>query len=130
MWLAISGIASGTGMGASHAIGHILGGSYGVPHGITSCIVLPAVLSWNAAAIAAREHIIVERLGRSDVSASQAVKDLVAELGLPSHLSEVGITPDKFHDIGVRTMHDGGVRANPRPISGPGDIVEILERAA
>ena len=50
MWLAISGAGSGRGMGASHAIGHTLGGSFGVPHGLTSCVMLPAVLRWNEAA--------------------------------------------------------------------------------
>ena len=48
MWLAISGAASGRGMGASHAIGHTLGGSYDIPHGITSCITLHGVLAWNS----------------------------------------------------------------------------------
>ena len=47
MWLAISGATSGRGMGASHAIGHTLGGTFGVPHGLTSCVMLPAVLRWN-----------------------------------------------------------------------------------
>ena len=41
-------IVSGTRMGASHAIGHALGGSCGVPHGYTSCVILPHVLRYNA----------------------------------------------------------------------------------
>ncbi len=41
-WISMTGIVSGTRMGASHAIGHVLGGSAGVPHGYTSCVMLPA----------------------------------------------------------------------------------------
>src|SRR5207245_3915236 len=48
-WISMTGIVGGTRMGASHAIGHVLGGSAGVPHGYTSCVMLPAVLAFNAA---------------------------------------------------------------------------------
>jgi maleylacetate reductase len=49
---------------------------------------------------------------------------------LPTRLRDVGITPDKFEAIAEGTMHDRGVKSNPRPIRGPGDIVEILKLAA
>jgi len=35
------------GAGLSHGIGYVLGGTYDVPHGICSCIMLPAVMQWN-----------------------------------------------------------------------------------
>jgi maleylacetate reductase len=130
MWLAISGAGAGRGMGASHAIGHTLGGGYGVPHGITSCVTLPAVLAWNAAADAARQALVAELMGAAGLPAAEAVRNLARTLGLPTDLKAVGIGPDQFQAIAERTMHDAGVRANPRPIRGPADIVEILEIAA
>jgi maleylacetate reductase len=130
MWLAISGAGAGRGMGASHAIGHTLGGSYGVPHGITSCVALPAVLKWNEAAGTERQALVAELMGADGLSASEAVKRLAQGLGLPTDLKSVGIAPDQFQAIAEHTMHDAGVRANPRPIKGPADIVEILELAA
>jgi len=130
MWLAISGAGAGRGMGASHAIGHTLGGSYGVPHGITSCVALPAVLAWNEAAGTERQALVAELMGAGGLSAAEAVRRLAQGLGLPTDLKSVGITPDKFQAIAEHTMHDAGVRANPRPIKGPEDIVEILELAA
>ena len=45
---AVQACQSGPQMGASHAIGHILGPAFDVPHGYTSCVALPAVLRWNA----------------------------------------------------------------------------------
>ena len=129
MWLAISGAGSGRGMGASHAIGHTLGGSYGVPHGITSCVTLPAVLAWSAMAAGPQQAVVTELLGAPG-PASEAVRDLVTGLGLPSDLKSVGIRRNQFQAIAEHTMHDRGVRSNPRPINGPADIVEILELAA
>jgi maleylacetate reductase len=129
MWLAISGAGSGRGLGASHAIGHTLGGTYGVPHGITSCVTLPAVLAWSAMAAGPQQALVAELLG-APAPASEAVRDLVTGLGLPSDLKSVGITRDQFQAIAEHTMHDRGVRSNPRPITGPADIVEILELAA
>ncbi len=130
MWLAISGAASGRGMGASHAIGHTLGGSYGVPHGITSCITLHAVLEWNKTHCAARQALVTRLMGRRRLPASVVVRDLVMKLGLPWRLSEVLIGRSRFRDIAEHTMHDRGIRTNPRPINSADDIVEILELAA
>ncbi len=130
MWLAISGIASGRGMGASHAIGHTLGGQCGVPHGLTSCVMLPAVLRWNASVIPEREKLIAQLLERPELSGSDAVRSLVETLGLPTRLSAVGVTASQFPAIAEGTMHDRGVRTNPRAITRPEQIVEILELAA
>jgi len=130
MWLAMSGAGAGQGLGASHAIGHTLGGSYGVPHGITSCIALPAVLRWNEGVADDRQALVANLLGSKRGSAAQAVKGLVTSLGLPTDLKSVGIGPDQFQAIAEHTMHDRGVRSNPRPIKGPADIVEILKLAA
>lgn len=128
MWLAISGVGSGRGMGPSHAIGHTLGGSYGVPHGVTSCVILPAVLTWTAQVARPQQALVAGALGAA--SAAEGVGGLVAALGLPSNLKSVGVGRDAFQAIAEHTMHDGGVRNSPRPITGPGDIVEILELAA
>jgi maleylacetate reductase len=129
MWLAMSGVGSGRGMGASHAIGHTLGGSYGVPHGITSAVALPAVLKWSEGTADDRQALVSTLMGAEGLSASQAVKRLAAGLGLPTDLKSIGIGPDKFEAIAEHTMHDAGVRSSPRPITGPADIVEILELA-
>jgi len=41
-WLSMGPLASGVPMGASHGIGYVLGAVFDVPHGHTSCIMLPA----------------------------------------------------------------------------------------
>lgn len=130
MWLAMTGAGAGRGLGPSHAIGHTLGGGYSVPHGVTSCVILPAVLTWCASANGARQAEVSRILGRPGEAAGVVVGDLVRALGLPSTLREVEIGPDQFEAIAEQTMHDRGVQTSPRRIAGPGDIVEILKLAA
>ena len=130
MWLAMSGAGAGRGLGASHAIGHTLGGGFGVPHGFTSCIALPAVLKWNEGVGDDRQALVASLMGRPDLTASQAVKYFAQSLDLPTRLSAVGIGRDQFQAIAEQTLHDRGVRNNPRPIAGAADIVEILDLAA
>ncbi len=130
MWLAMSGASAGRGLGASHAIGHTLGGMLGVPHGMTSAVMLPAVLKWNEAVLGERGRLLSRLLGDETASAAQAVKRLCLDLGLPTSLAEVGVGAEKFRSIAEHTLHDRGIRTNPRPIRGAGDIEEILALAA
>ena len=129
MWLAMAGASAGRGLGASHAIGHTLGGSFGVPHGLTSCVALPAVLRWNEGVASDRQKLVAALMGNPELSASDAVKALAHALDLPTDLAAIGIDPSQFRAIAEHTLHDRGVRSNPRPIKGAGDILEILELA-
>ena len=129
MWLAISGATMGRAMGASHAIGHSLGGMLGVPHGMTSALMLPAVLRWNESALGDRGRRIAELMGSSAATAAESLKNLCDELGLPTSLAQVGVGADRFRAIAEHAFHDRSHRGNPRPITGPEDIEEILNLA-
>src|SRR5260221_432687 len=87
MWLAMAGASSGRGLGASHAIGHTLGGGYGVPHGLTSCVALPAVLKWNRAVAPERQAGVAGLVGRAEPSAAEAVKALGRSLDPPTDIA-------------------------------------------
>ena len=63
MWQAIAPSQSGVAMGASHGIGYALGATFGVPHGHTSCVMLPAVLTWNATVNGERQKALSEAMG-------------------------------------------------------------------
>ena len=130
MWQAILGSASGAGTGASHGIGYALGATFDVAHGHTSCVMLPSVLRWNLPANADRQKRVSEAFGKPDRAAADLVANLVATLGLPRRLSEVGVGKDRFREIAEKSMHDRAVLNNPRPIKGPAEVIEILELAA
>src|ERR1700728_282558 len=128
-WLSIVGTQGGVHKGASHAIGHVLGGSAGVPHGLTSCVMLPHVLRWNKAVNAERQKLVSEALGEPDAEAADVVERLIADLGLPHTLREVRVRREQLRKIAELTMHDRWTATNPRKIAGPDDVLEILEQA-
>jgi maleylacetate reductase len=130
IWLAIAGRHGGVEMGASHAIGHALGGSCGVPHGYTSCVMLPHVLRYNRAANAGRQQLVSEALGHPGEDAADVLENFIAGLGLPVRLSEVGIAPEQFSSIATTAMHDRALHANPVRITSPEQVLKILEAAA
>ena len=113
------GIAEWREKGASHGIGHVLGGTAGVPHGYTSCVMLPPVLRFNEPVNAERQAWVSEALGRPGVQAADAVADLIASLGLPGTLREVGVKAEQLDQIAEESMHDRWVHTNPRKIAGP-----------
>lgn len=129
-WQSMISIIGGVPMGASHAIGHTLGGTCDVPHGYTSCVMAPYVLAWNAEFDDSRQKCIPELLGDAAMSASEALDQFIRRLGMPRTLREVGVSEDQFERIAEYTMLDIWGRTNPRPIKSPSDIMEILRRAA
>lgn len=127
VWLACVGLGS-IAHGASHGIGYILGSLCGVPHGYTSCVMLPAVLEWNSQKCF-QQQPIAAALGRPGMSAGQAVKGLVSELGLPTSLREVGVEEVHLKEIAARAFTHPVVRNNPRPIKNKEEVEEILQLA-
>ena len=115
--------------GASHGIGHLLGAVSGVPHGYTSCVMLPHVMRYNRAGTETRQSWIADALGRPGEDAADAVAGLVAGLGLPGRLRDVDVSKDDFAAIAEGSLGTIFVRNNARPITDASQIVELLETA-
>ncbi len=128
-WLSMTGIVSGCRLGASHAIGHILGGTAGVPHGYTSCIMLPYVLSWNEPANGERQTDLAAALGKPDTPAAEILDTLISGLGMPRHLDVVGVRDDQLPQLAENCMLDDWTFSNPREIRSPDQVIEILTAA-
>jgi maleylacetate reductase len=128
-WMSMVGSQTGVPKGASHGIGHVLGGTAHVPHGYTSCVMLPHVLRFNEAVNADRQAMVSEALGRPDMSAADAVAQLIAGLGLPGRLRDVGVKPEQLDRIAELSMHDRWIHTNPRKIEGPAIVRELLDAA-
>jgi maleylacetate reductase len=128
-WMSIMGTQNGVTKGASHGTGHVLGGTAHVPHGYTSCVMLPHVLRFNEPVNAERQKWVSEALGRAGQSAGDAVAALIASLGLPATLRDVGVKPEQLDEIAVGSMHDRWVHTNPRKIDGPPAVRALLDAA-
>src|ERR1700733_10991814 len=128
-WMSIMGSQNGVSKGASHGIGHVLGGTADVPHGYTSCVMLPHVMRFNEPVNAARQAWVSEALGLPTMPAADAVAALIASLGLPATLRSVGVKPEQLDAIARQSMHDRWVHTNPRKIDGPPVVRELLDAA-
>lgn len=136
-WLSISGLAN-VNLGLSHGIGHQLGARCNVPHGVTSCVMLPTVMEYNLEQTLERQAMIARAIGvaseaESDDSAApkaaKAVKELIVELGLPSTLQEAGVKREDFEQLAKDALEDFIVATNPRKINGTQDVIELLDKA-
>jgi maleylacetate reductase len=129
-WLSMGPLAAGVPMGASHGIGYVLGAAHGVPHGHTSCIMLPAVMRWNMQVNAERQKLIAIAMGEPTLDAATALDKFIGGLGMPRRLSDVKIGAQHFQSIAEQSMTTPWVPRNPRKISTSADILEILKLAA
>ena len=129
MWQAVSALAAGVQTGASHGIGYALGAGFNVPHGHTSCVMLPAVLQWNAAVNAERQQALSQAMGQPDQPAHELIARLIAALGQPGTLRAVGLRSDQLDELATRALAYPPVQANPRPITSAADVRQILDLA-
>ncbi len=99
-WMSISGVGA-AGMRLSHFLGHQIGAQMHIPHGITSCVLLPVVMRYLRddtldAQVRIAHAMGIERAGRSERELADAAADrlqsLISELGLPTTISAAGGT--------------------------------------
>jgi alcohol dehydrogenase len=89
--------------GLSHTLGKRIGSRHDIPHGVSSCLVLPHVMRYLAPRTQAQQARIASALGvdvrempldQAAACAADAVADLVARLELPRHLAAYGLSQD------------------------------------
>lgn len=128
-WQSMIPIVGGVPMGASHAIGHVLGGTCGVSHGHTSCVMSPYVQAWNSDVNGDRQRRISAALGDVGAPAADLLDRLIRSLGMPRTLGEVGVGRDQFQLIAEYTLEDMWGRTNPKSIRDADDVLEVLNLA-
>ena len=129
-WLSMGPLSSGVPMGASHGIGYVLGAVYDVPHGYTSCVMLPSVLRWNRQDDAERQALVAAAMGEPGKDAADVLDDFIHNLGMPRSLHDVRIGPEHFDRIAELAMATPWIPRNPRRIDTPAQVREILLLAA
>ncbi len=118
------------GVGLVAGLRHQLGGSLGVGHGVASTIVLPHVLRWNAPACPDQLAAAARAAGLASADELiAAVEALTVQLGLPTRLSEVGVTEADFPAVADHVLGDPAINTNPRPVTGPDDVIGVLQAA-
>ena len=76
--------------GLSHAMGKQIGARHRIPHGVTSCLLMPHVMRYLARSKPERMALIAEATG-SGKDAAADVEKLIGSLGLPQHIADYEI---------------------------------------
>lgn len=129
-WLSMGALSAGVPMGASHGIGYVLGAAFDVPHGYTSCVMLPAVMRWNARDNAERQMIVAAAMGYPGHDAADVLDAFIRSLGMPRSLADVRVSPEHFDAIAEQAMRTNWIPRNPRKIESAADVRDILMLAA
>jgi|SRR5579859_403801 len=128
-------------LGASHAISHKLGGVFKIDHGVTSCVMLPAVMEWNISTNRERQEQIVEVFKQTGVirkleerglktgTAGELLRGYIKILEMPGGLNEIGVGREKWELLAKESLTDPWLHTNPRKIHGPEDLMAIFELA-
>ena len=131
-------------LGASHGIGRQLG-PYNVPHGETSCILMPAVAKYNALVNATQQGRIIAVLWDDAVIASvlearglrkdkadlgDALDAIIRELQMPRDLKSVGVRREDLEKIAENSLNDPWCKTNPVPLTDQKQVLEILAMVA
>jgi maleylacetate reductase len=129
-WLASYGLQARVPMGASHGIGHVLGGTFGVPHYYCTPVIMPSLLRYNKPFTGDAQKRLATALGAPGAEAADAFAAFTKSLGLPVRLADVGIGEDKFDPISKIAINHRFVQANPRPFKNEAEIIDLLRMAA
>ena len=82
--------------GLSHTLGKRLGSRHDIPHGVSSCLLLPHVLRYLAPEAPETMKRIAEALEAP--TAAEGVARLVSQLGLPNHLAAYKLSEDDLRE--------------------------------
>lgn len=103
-------------MGVHHGLAQLVGGRTGIAHGLANALILPHAVRFNADAVPSELRRLGEAIGEPDDPAG-AIAALVARLGLPSGLGQVGVTPEDIDAVARMSQANHNVKANCRPVS-------------
>ncbi|NEU30122.1 iron-containing alcohol dehydrogenase [bacterium LRH843] len=135
----LGGLAfSNAGTALAHALAYPIGGVTKSPHGELTGLLLPYVMKYNTATEKEKMMKIarafgIEKGGKTTIEyaheASEAVLQLVKEIGLPTKLSEIGVKAQDLEEIAEKALPiDRLIRNNPR-VPNKESLVELLKEA-
>jgi alcohol dehydrogenase class IV len=103
------------GLGAIHAMSHPIGAVFNTHHGTTNAVCMPAVLEFNAPAIADRFQQAAAYLGiEGGFDGFRAfAQEFNDALGIPRQLSELGVTEDRIPELVEGAIIDPSCGGNP-----------------
>jgi alcohol dehydrogenase class IV len=120
------------GLGCVHSLSHALGGlNPKLHHGMLNAVFMPAVVAFNRSAPTSvsqnKYQVMADAMGLSSGDdVGPAIKDMTAAIGLPTSLSQMGVSKDLFDRIITGALADHSHITNPIDASAQ-DYMAMLE---
>lgn len=133
----IAGMAfSNVGLGVDHGMAHPLSALHDVPHGVACAMLLPVVMRFNAPA-AKEKYVEIAKacnaykdgmtVDEAVDAACTAIENLSKLVGIPQHLTELGITEDDIPALAEQAISDVCTPGNPREVTKE-DIIALYKQ--
>ena len=133
----VAGMAfSNVGLGVVHGMAHPMGSLFDIPHGVANALLLPTVMEFNKPVCVDKYVEIAKAMdaykeGMTKAEAAQAacdaVRALAIDVGIPQHLSEIGIKEEDIDALADQAIADVCTPGNPRQVT-RADIVELYRK--
>lgn len=133
----VAGMAfSNVGLGVVHGMAHPMGSLFDIPHGVANALLLPTIMEYNKPVCIDKYVEIAKAMdaykeGMTKAEAAQAacdaVRALAIEVGIPQHLSDLGITAKDIDALADQAIEDVCTPGNPRLVTRQ-DIVELYKK--
>ena len=133
----IAGMAfSNVGLGVDHGMAHPMSALHDVPHGVACAILLPTIMRFNMP-VSIKKYVEIAKavgvyeIGMTDEQAAEAacneIENLSKLVGIPQHLSELGIKEEDIPALADQAITDVCTPGNPRPVTRE-EIVELYKK--
>ncbi len=125
-------------VGLEHALAHVVGGKYKVPHAIAHALLIAPVMRFNHDVVVAAQVAIAEALGVKDTGLPPhtmalrgitRLEELLRELEVPTGLRSFGVEEAGLNDLAEAAREDPCFPTNPRPVRSSVEIVNVLREA-
>ena len=133
----VAGMAfSNVGLGVVHGMAHPMGSLHNIPHGVANALLLPTVMEFNAPVCREKYVEIAKAMGaykedmtmvEASKAACDAVRAFAIEVGIPQHLSEIGIYSKDIDALADQAIADVCTPGNPRKVTRD-DIVALYKK--
>jgi alcohol dehydrogenase len=124
-------------LGATHALANPLTAEYGIAHGQAIAVMLPHVIRFNGEQVSGMYQDLLDSTGGANgfpnpkdgvVGLADFVQDLVAQAGLATKLTDLGVEAGKLPELATAAATQWTGRFNPRDV-GAKELLGLYERA-